>query len=75
MDFHGSPWCEFPAMEICTVRISGYGNLHGANLGLWKFASAGVPFKGSRLRATQGQAEPVCLSGMQEPTSGQLFAD
>ena len=20
--------CEFPAMKICTVRISGYGNLH-----------------------------------------------
>ena len=28
MDFNRSPWCEFPAMEICTMRISGYGNLH-----------------------------------------------
>ena len=35
------------------VRISGYGNLHGANFRLWKSPSAGVPFKGSRLRASQ----------------------
>ena len=28
MDFNESSWCEFPAIEICTVRISGYGNLH-----------------------------------------------
>ena len=47
MDSDGFLW-------ILMVRISGYGDLHGANFQLWKFASAGVPFKGSRLRAAQG---------------------
>ena len=49
MDSDGFLW-------ILMVRISGYGDFHGANFRLWKFASAVVPFKWSRLRASQNKA-------------------
>ena len=48
MDSDGFLW-------ILMVRISGYGDLHGANFRLWKFASAVVPFKWSPLRASQSE--------------------